>query len=1456
MGAWLGRAMSACAFVGFALASSPSAAQTPEPVAWAALVKTAPGGDRLTKTDAALDWDAGAVSTKGIASGDGYVDFTPALGDDYLVVGLGNGDANQGIADVEYAFVLSNGSLEIIESGSNRGAFGSYTSQTQLRIAIESGVVRYRKDGALLYESSLTPSYPLLVDTSLYAYGSSVRAALAGALTPLSVEPVAVDVASGNYPTAQTVTLTTDTPGALIHYTTTGVDPTESDPSVSSGGTVQVAATLHLKARAFKSGLGPSGMRSIRYVIGESSPTQAVAWVNLVKATASGDRVTKTDPAEVWDAGAVSTKAISTGDGRVDITPVPGGDYLVVGLGNGDPNQSFGDVEYGFLLGNGALQVIESGFLRGSFGSYTSQSLLTVAVENGIVRYRRDGTLLYESPVPPSYPLVVDASLYTFGSSVHAALTGVVASLSVEPVLFDVPSGNYAASQTVTLTTGTAGALIHYTMSGSDPTESDAWISSGGTLLVDATMQLKARAFKSGLGPSSVTSANYLIGATEVTEPVAWANLVNASASGNRVAKASNAELWDAGAVSTKAIAAGDGHVDISPVLGGDYLVIGLGNGDAGQGFQDVEYGFALSNGELQIVESGFFRGVFGSYTSQSELRIAVENGVVKYRRDGALLYESLVPPAYPLLVDTSLLVHGSSVKATVTGVLTPAWVETVTLAPGSGTYASAQSVTLTTATAGATIHYTTTGVDPTESDPSVSSGGVVQVTSTRELRARAFAGGLGPSAVASAWYVIGQSPTSEAVDWTNLVQAVEQGASLIKTGASAEPDAGGASTRALAYGDGHLDVTPGTGSAAVGLGNGDVGPHYSDIEYGFALLDGTLEIIEGGYSRGAFGSYTSQTPLRIAIESGVVCFRKDGALLFESAVPPTYPLLADTSLVSVASSVTAASLTGFLVSSAAATPQLSPAQGNYSVPQGVTITSATPGATVRYTLDGSDPTPSSALYASPVSISAPTTLKARAFHASYLPSAAATGVFTFTAAQPSFSLPAGTYSGAQVLTLTTATPGAAVHYNTSGVTPTTSDPSVASGGTVLIDRGVTFKAIAAYPGWTTSALTTALYRIDLGPAATPVASPVGGSYSSAQSVTLTTATSGAVIRYTLDGSEPDYRSALYTGPISIQASRTLKAKAFLAEHSPSTTLTETYDLDGSAVAVPLAVPAGGSYASRRVVTVTTTTAGATIHFTTDGEDPTESDPTIASGGTLAIEATQRIKLRAFKAGLDPSDVRVEDYILTGAIAAGSNFTLVLKTDGTVWAAGKNDVGQLGQGVTGDTGTPVQVNGLTDVVAIAAGEKHALAVLADGTVRGWGNNYYGQLGDNSEDDRYTPVAVSGLTNVVAVAGGNRASYFLKADGTVWASGSNGQGAGSGDFYQLGDGTQTDRMTAVQVVGLTGISQIAAGSNTGYALKTDGGADGTLWAWGGNSARQIGDGTVVNRSIAVSGRSPV
>jgi len=201
--------------------------------------------------------------------------------------------------------------------------------------------------------------------------------------------------------------------------------------------------------------------------------------------------------------------------------------------------------------------------------------------------------------------------------------------------------------------------------------------------------------------------------------------------------------------------------------------------------------------------------------------------------------------------------------------------------------------------------------------------------------------------------------------------------------------------------------------------------------------------------------------------------------------------------------------------------------------------------------------------------------------------------------------------------------------------------------------------------------------------------------------------------------------------------------------------------------------------------------------------------------------------------------VQVSGLNSVTAVAAGDCHSIALKNDGTVWAWGYNCCGQLGDGTTTNRTTPVQVIGLSGVTAVSAEGARSFALKSDGTVWAWGYNCYGQLGDGTTTNRTTPVQVTGLSGVTAIAAGTYHSVALKSDGKVWTWGSNYYG-------ELGDGTTTNKTTPVQVTGLSGVTAIAAGTYHSVALKSDG----AVWAWGMNYYGELGDGTTVQKTTPV------
>lgn len=195
------------------------------------------------------------------------------------------------------------------------------------------------------------------------------------------------------------------------------------------------------------------------------------------------------------------------------------------------------------------------------------------------------------------------------------------------------------------------------------------------------------------------------------------------------------------------------------------------------------------------------------------------------------------------------------------------------------------------------------------------------------------------------------------------------------------------------------------------------------------------------------------------------------------------------------------------------------------------------------------------------------------------------------------------------------------------------------------------------------------------------------------------------------------------------------------------------------------------------------------------------------------------------------------------AVSAGVDHSLALRNDGTVWAWGANNLGQLGTGNTTGSLVPVQVAGLPGsltVLAISAGNGFSAALLSDGTVRMWGRSDYGQLGTGNTVSSLVPLEPSGLgnSNSSIVAGDNHV-LALKSDGTVWGWGSNFSG-------ELGDLSVSVQLMPKLVLGLSNVAVIAAGTSRSGAVMNDG----SILVLGDSSSVALGGASLGYNSVRI------
>ena len=301
----------------------------------------------------------------------------------------------------------------------------------------------------------------------------------------------------------------------------------------------------------------------------------------------------------------------------------------------------------------------------------------------------------------------------------------------------------------------------------------------------------------------------------------------------------------------------------------------------------------------------------------------------------------------------------------------------------------------------------------------------------------------------------------------------------------------------------------------------------------------------------------------------------------------------------------------------------------------------------------------------------------------------------------------------------------------------------------------------------------------DVAVVATPVFTPAPGTYSSTQSVTLASTTSGATIRYTTDGSTPNSSSADYTGAISVSSTTTIRAIATASGMSDSQVTGGIYTISIVAppeiVATPSFMPTPGTYSSAQSVTIACSTSGATIRYTTDGSTPNGASAVYT--GAISVSSTTTIRAIATASGMSDSQVASGTYTiaaapggtgsgLTGTYFPSSNFTgtSVTRVDGTVdfdWGQGSPS-----------TGIPVDYFCVrwTGQVQAQFSETYTFTTLCDDGVRLWVN---GQLLVDDWTD-HPPTENSGTITLLAGQKYDvKMEYFENGGGAVaklsWAS---------------------------------------------------------------------------------------
>ena len=614
-------------------------------------------------------------------------------------------------------------------------------------------------------------------------------------------------------------------------------------------------------------------------------------------------------------------------------------------------------------------------------------------------------------------------------------------------------------------------------------------------------------------------------------------------------------ELWDSTMVSGDA--AGNAVKFTLPTVANGKVYVGSRGNNTGGAF-----GSTSVSGQLDVyglLNTAVFAATpvispaSQSFNTSIQVTItdATTGASIYYTTDGSTPTTGSPKYAAPFTLTTTSTVKAiaagtgllQSAVASATYTSQAGQVATPSLNPAPGFYTTAQSVIISTATPNATIYYTMDGTTPTTSSTKYTAA--VSVGATETLSAIAVASGLTNSSVASGLYTI--NPGGIPINFGNGFTA----------GSMAFVGSAKLNGTALRLTDG------GTFEASAAWYNVPVNIQNFTTDFTFLITPGTSPIADGltftiqGNNTSSIGSnggglgYGSDTP------TGAVGIAKSVAIKFDFSS-------------NIGEGVDS---TGLYINGASPTTPYVDMSGS-----GIDLRASHP-IHAHITFDGSNlvmlltDTTTNGTFTRTWPINIAGTVGANTAYVGFTGGSgyytaiqdiqtwtfAAAGTGTPTpAATPAFSLAAGTYLGTQTVSLSDSTAGAAIYYTTNNTTPTTSSTKYSSPITVAATQ--TIQAIATATGFSQSAVASATYTIQSQVPA-PGFSPAGGTYTAAQTVTISDTAPGATIYYTTNGTTPTTASTQYTAPINVSASQTINAIAVASGFFNSGVATAAYTI-------------------------------------------------------------------------------------------------------------------------------------------------------------------------------------------------------------------------------------------------------------------------------------------------------
>jgi hypothetical protein len=626
----------------------------PQDVFWTNLQGTDTFGSSTVEKWEVDGWNSGAASTRALVAGDGFVEFTAFETNTTRMLGFSRDNSGPDFSDIDFGLYLhSNATVYIVEGGITRGVFGTYAEGDRLQVAVESGQVLYRRNGVLLYTSSVVPVYPLLVDAALYTEDATLMdVTIVGNLgTNLTYTDLvnAEDCGCGSI-------------GKVLPDSVDGWDSggVSTQSLLSGDGFFEFIVDNDFSHRmaGLSNGNTNTDFSDIDFgVLLASNATFYVFEGGVSRGVfgnySEGDRFRVSVTAGVvnyYRNGAIFyTSSLSpTYPLIVDVALYSPDSIIIDGMLAGDLGE---EVTWTANVGATASP---NALVKTAAEGWNAGAISTRALVSG------DGFVTFSASDEMDYKML-GLSHGNSGNGFEDIDYGILLSGNGTYYVFESGTsrglfGTFTWSDQFSV--AVIGGVAKYLKNGAVFYTSA--VAPAYPLLVDTALFSEESGF-----------VDVMLGGN-LGEAVTWTNVTGASAVGSMLWKPTTGVGWNSGATSTRAIASGDGFVSFATTEATTHKAIGLSVGSASTAFEEIDFAILLaSNGTYYVLENGTSRGVFGGYAAGDRFQVAVDGGVVRYSRNGAVFYNSLVAPSYPLLVDTALYTNRASLNDVVLGCVT-----------------------------------------------------------------------------------------------------------------------------------------------------------------------------------------------------------------------------------------------------------------------------------------------------------------------------------------------------------------------------------------------------------------------------------------------------------------------------------------------------------------------------------------------------------------------------------------------------------------------------------------------------------------------------------------------------------------------------------------------------------------------------------------------------------------